>query len=104
MAYGDIRDAFSPSSALLAKKVLVIIPLSRAFYFAIYILPTYFLYLFAFKYCFWTYEPNMKGILVLANHTLNQCSQRGSPSVLSQDEDRRQLVVPSGHFLKLPGK
>ena len=34
----------------------------------------------------------------------DQCSQRGSPSVLSQDEDGRQLVVPSGHFLKLPGK
>ena len=33
-----------------------------------------------------------------------QCSQRGSPSVLSQDEDGRQLVVPSGHPLKLPGK
>ena len=29
-----------------------------------------------------------------------QCSQRGSPSVLSQDEDGRQLVVPSGHSLK----
>ena len=36
--------------------------------------------------------------------SLGQCSQRGSPSVLSQDEDGRQLVVPSGHFLKLPGK
>ena len=35
---------------------------------------------------------------------LGQCSQRGSPSVLSQDEDGRQLVVPSGHFLKLPAK
>jgi len=33
-----------------------------------------------------------------------QCSQRGSPSVLSQDEDGRQFVVPSGHFLKLPDK
>ena len=36
--------------------------------------------------------------------TSAQCSQRGSPSVLSQDEDGRQFVVPSGHFLKLPGK
>jgi len=26
------------------------------------------------------------------------------PSVLSQDEDGRQFVVPSGHFLKLPDK
>jgi len=25
-------------------------------------------------------------------------------SVLSQDEDGRQFVVPSGHFLKLPDK
>ena len=33
-----------------------------------------------------------------------QCSQRGSPSVLSQDEDGRQNVVPSRHFLKLPDK
>ena len=33
-----------------------------------------------------------------------QCSQRGSPSVLSQDQDGRQLVVPSRHFLKLPDK
>ena len=33
-----------------------------------------------------------------------QCSQRGSPSVLSQNEDGRQFVVPSGHFLKLPDK
>jgi len=35
---------------------------------------------------------------------VSQCSQRGSPSVLSQDEDGRQFVVPSGHFLKLPDK
>ena len=35
---------------------------------------------------------------------VRQCSQRGSPSVLSQDEDGRQFVVPSGHFLKLPDK
>ena len=34
----------------------------------------------------------------------DQCSQRGSPSVLSQDQDGRQFVVPSGHFLKLPDK
>ena len=34
----------------------------------------------------------------------DQCSQRGSPSVLSQDEDGRQCVVPTGHFLKLPDK
>ena len=33
-----------------------------------------------------------------------QCSQRGSPSVLSQDQDGRRLVVPSRHFLKLPDK
>ena len=36
--------------------------------------------------------------------TFSQCSQRGSPSVLSQDQDGRQLVVPSRHFLKLPDK
>ncbi|RPA90870.1 hypothetical protein L873DRAFT_1795236 [Choiromyces venosus 120613-1] len=31
-----------------------------------------------------------------------QCSQRGSPSVLGQDQDGRHYVVPSGHFLNLP--
>ena len=44
-------------------------------------------------------DPNCQDV-----YGLSQCSQRGSPSVLSQDEDGRQLVVPSGHFLKLPGK
>jgi len=33
-----------------------------------------------------------------------QYSQWGSPSILSQDQDRLQFVVPSGHFLKLPDK
>ena len=37
-------------------------------------------------------------------YTLFRRSQQGSPSVLSQDQDGRQLVVPSGHFLKLPDK
>ena len=45
-----------------------------------------------------------KSIHAESRFDYDQCSQRGSPSVLSQDEDGRQLVVPSGHFLKLPGK
>jgi len=33
-----------------------------------------------------------------------QCSQRGSPSVLGQDEDGRHFVVPSRLFQNLPDK
>ena len=37
-------------------------------------------------------------------HVINQCSQRGSPSVLGQDEDGRHFVVPSRLFQNLPDK
>ena len=47
---------------------------------------------------------NRKDVSPDSRDIYGQCSQRGSPSVLSQDQDGRQLVVPSRHFLKLPDK
>ena len=37
-----------------------------------------------------------------SKHASNQCSQRGSPSVLGLDGGGRHLAVPSGLFQKLP--